>query len=1023
MLETIYLIHHSHTDIGYTHDQQILWELQRRFIDEAIDAAARDADAGVDGDHAFRWTVETTRPLLHWLERAPAARIERFLELERAGRIEVTAMPLNITPLSDTGEIIESLRPVARLRREYGITIRHAMNCDVNGQNWPLVDVLLDAGVEAFSMATNTHFGGYPLERPGIFAWEGPSGRTVPVFNGFPYESGYRFGIGRERSDFETYYLPALERRLEETGYDFPILLLQSFHPFGDNGSAYTGFGPFIERWNAEGRRPRIVFATPAMFWKRFFELDRALPHYRGDWTDYWNFGCISSAREMSMNRRSRSTLRAADAAAVAAAGAASGQPTRATHRPPNADRTAAWNALTLWDEHTWGAECSVVSPWAEDTLAQWHHKASYAYTARSASRMLLRDALAALSRQVERTQSDDILLFNPLPFPRTLSGPVAEGVVAPRGLREDATAARHWQDRRRTPDPIAAVHGEDHRLRASGASEEPQWHLPPTELPGFGYAVVPRSTLKKVDDGNTRAAPASSAGAGAVLENRRFRIELDTEHGGVRSWYDRELDHEWVDRSHELRFFSFVRESLDRSKIDERYRHAPAAARKEIFEIDFSAPELERSATWKGNWPRRYDTAAGGSIETSICELPDGFRAIQRLVREDRRTDSGAAAPTREGERSGEGSPDSSGAGGSAPRRDIITLSLFLPTDGEAVRFDAWWHMDDEPWPEATYLAFPFNLRNVQARYDAGGRAVRTDSDQIPGCCRDYFTTQGWADLSESARGVTIATPENPMVQFGGFTFGGRRREIEPHDGLFLGWVTANYWDTNFRASQPGLVHASYSVRPHDGFTEEAAHRFGLSAAYSEPIAQQCGEEMAHRGAGGGGGGAGGGSDSGGSAGGGADAHDRGADLLPGSGSLLRLPGSDGEDTPIVVLSLKSEDDPEPEDTPHDGPRRADSTEASALPTDGSSVIVRLLNAGDRPATARLRSGLLTISEAYEVGLLDDRLRHEDPAAGSDADGLDGADSTRPIPVAGGALSADIGARRTVTIRLVLDR
>ena len=36
-VDTVYLIHHSHTDIGFTHDQPILWELQARFIDQALD--------------------------------------------------------------------------------------------------------------------------------------------------------------------------------------------------------------------------------------------------------------------------------------------------------------------------------------------------------------------------------------------------------------------------------------------------------------------------------------------------------------------------------------------------------------------------------------------------------------------------------------------------------------------------------------------------------------------------------------------------------------------------------------------------------------------------------------------------------------------------------------------------------------------------------------------------------------------------------------------------------------------------
>jgi hypothetical protein len=30
-LDTIYVIHHTHTDIGFTNDQPIIWEMQYRF--------------------------------------------------------------------------------------------------------------------------------------------------------------------------------------------------------------------------------------------------------------------------------------------------------------------------------------------------------------------------------------------------------------------------------------------------------------------------------------------------------------------------------------------------------------------------------------------------------------------------------------------------------------------------------------------------------------------------------------------------------------------------------------------------------------------------------------------------------------------------------------------------------------------------------------------------------------------------------------------------------------------------------
>ena len=40
-VETVYLIHHSHTDIGYTHDQPIVWDLHGRFIEEGSPAGGQ----------------------------------------------------------------------------------------------------------------------------------------------------------------------------------------------------------------------------------------------------------------------------------------------------------------------------------------------------------------------------------------------------------------------------------------------------------------------------------------------------------------------------------------------------------------------------------------------------------------------------------------------------------------------------------------------------------------------------------------------------------------------------------------------------------------------------------------------------------------------------------------------------------------------------------------------------------------------------------------------------------------------
>jgi alpha-mannosidase len=194
----------------------------------------------------------------------------------------------------------------------------------------------------------------------------------------------------------------------------------------------------------------------------------------------------------------------------------------------------------------------------------------------------------------------------------------------------------------------------------------------------------------------------------------------------------------------------------------------------------------------------------------------------------------------------------------------------------------------------------------------DLGGQALEPEAEQLPGACRDYFTVQRWVDFSNPDFGVTVACPTAPLVQLGGFRFGKKQARFELDRALLLGWPTNNYWETNFAASQPGLVTARYVVLPHRGaFDEAAAHRFGLEQAVPVSL-QHLGEEPVS------------------------------APPLPRQGTLMELPAD-----PVLTLRIK--------------------------PTsEGDGLIVRLLNASNQPTTARVGSGLLHIRAAERCDLLE---------------------------------------------------
>jgi hypothetical protein len=835
-VESIYLIHHSHTDVGYTHDQPIVWDLHRRFADAALDQCESGLDS--DDDASFRWTVETTAVLEHWVRASSDRQIARFVELAKAGRIEVTAMLANLTPLYDTDQLIESFRPLRFIRDELGLPVEHAMNSDVNGENWPLVDVLHDLGIQAFSMSINTHFGGALEPHPLAFRWEGPSGRIILAWNGFSYGLARELGIGRDARQLAEEFWPRLDAWLASIDYPLPALMLQIYHPFGDNASADPHLSEFVRHWNATGGPPRLRLALPRDWWQVVAAHVDRLPTLRGDWTDYWNFGCASTAREVAINRASRSRLFVADAAwAVVSALGGEADPAR---QPAPETREAAHRALNLFDEHTWGADCSIRRPQDEDTLAQWHHKASYAYTARSLSLLLARDGIAELARRVRRAADDRLLVFNPLPWVRTVADLVQDpDPPAQRGAADDPTASRHYLDRVVPPRPSLV--------------------LAPTRVPAFGYALVAASSL---------TAPTVAVDDAATVENHRHRLTFDREHGGVQSWFDRDLGRELVDGAAGLAFGGFIHE-----RVAEDGHPWP---RRLIF--DRRGLDLPPHRGWNPDWPAER-RAATMVREHRVERSALGIRVIQRLE---------------------------------APGVRSLTQEVFLPTYRDHVEFSSAYEMTDETQPEATYVAFPFDVPNARARLDLGGQALEPGDEQLPGACRDYFTVQCWVDFSNRDLGVTVACPTTPMVQLGGFHFGKKQARFELGRALLLGWPTNNYWETNFAATQSGLVTARYIILPHRGsFSEAAAHRFGLEQAV--PVSfQHLGEEPVDDPA------------------------------LPRQETLLELP-----ENPVLTLRVKPAD-------------------------AGDGLIVRLLNASDRATTARLGSGLLHIRAAERCDLLE---------------------------------------------------
>ena len=187
-IDVFYILNHSHTDIGFTDHQDLVFHQHAEFIDQAIRFVREDPDYPQEAQ--YRWTCEVTGTTERYLKRPAQVKLERFMKWHKMGRLDVGAMQYNFTPLLGVEQMFRSLLPVRRLREQWGLTVDSAMQSDVNGIAWLFADLLLDMGVDFFSMSINPVRGGVPKPYPMAFWWEAPSGRRLLVWNGLHYLFG-----------------------------------------------------------------------------------------------------------------------------------------------------------------------------------------------------------------------------------------------------------------------------------------------------------------------------------------------------------------------------------------------------------------------------------------------------------------------------------------------------------------------------------------------------------------------------------------------------------------------------------------------------------------------------------------------------------------------------------------------------------------------------------------------------------------------------------------------------------------
>ena len=388
-IRTLDLIHHSHTDVGFTDMPSVCRELQVRFLDAALEACLRNP--------SFRWTMEAMLTVDDWWKSASPARRAELLKMVKAGRMDAMAMPFNQAPFMDARQWQQAFEWLpADVRRE--LNPRVGMQNDVNGFPRAGAVGLLDRGIKHLMMGINTDSGGAPFRRPSAFWWKMPDGRKLFVWLGDHYGTAYGFfeeqgwqkgqpkgGTANLRAPYAGDHLKTDETslrkmqvhlwkrlaKLEEDGYEHNRLILSYTNQWRyDNDPPFPPLAPFVVAWNKLGLEPalRLTTATDAVM-----EMEKAVgsvaPTHEGEWTDWWANGDASGPREVKASRLAKRYLAAAWSPIW-------GAPNESLKRKTS----DLLKDLCLFDEHTWGANISISQPDGLDTIAQYTEKSLLAY-------------------------------------------------------------------------------------------------------------------------------------------------------------------------------------------------------------------------------------------------------------------------------------------------------------------------------------------------------------------------------------------------------------------------------------------------------------------------------------------------------------------------------------------------------------------------------------------------------------------------------------------------------------------
>ena len=463
--------------------------------------------------------------------------MDRLVERIKEGRIEATGMFLNYSEIIDEPALAAQTKTL-RMLKNSGIDVSTAMQNDVNGIAWCLVDYFKHTDVRYLTMGIHAHRARKPFNQPTAFWWQSPSGNRLLAYRSEHYMHGNTLSLTSGQQDVFRANLSRYLSGLDEKNYPYDKISLQFSGYITDNSPPSVAVCDIVREWNDTYEWPKLRSALAKDF-MIFLDEEHAedIPAQEVAWPDWWTDGVGSAANETKVVRNTHVEVASSETILSMATMLGADFPADIQR-----DIEAVYDNLLFYDEHTHGAAESVRQPLAQNSINQWGMKSAYAWEAAKKSSLLQEKALAFLEPALNKSKLSTIAVFNTLNWRRSAMVHlfIEYGIIP-----ESESFTITGPDGKEIPWQVF-------ERRMEGA----YYGLWVEDVPAMGYLTL------QINLGHNSTVERPNTGSD--FENEFYAVSIDPERGVITQILDKDLGMELVDKHDSLSLGHFIYEELD---------------------------------------------------------------------------------------------------------------------------------------------------------------------------------------------------------------------------------------------------------------------------------------------------------------------------------------------------------------------------------------------------------------------------------------------------------------------------